>query len=104
MIRSSTSTTCVAVDPSLGLHRQRFTGQLVDDIQQLDRPAVLGDVELEVKRPHVIGPLCPQPVPWHGAIPALGRLRRFGATRSPSFRHSRWVRLRLTCQPCSNKR
>jgi hypothetical protein len=42
------------------VHRERFAGELVDDVEQLDRAAVDGLVELEVDRPYVIGPLSPQ--------------------------------------------
>jgi hypothetical protein len=42
-------------------HHQRLTGELVDDVAQLQRAAVGGLVELEVKRPHLPGALGPQP-------------------------------------------
>jgi hypothetical protein len=41
--------------------------ELVNDVEQLQRPPVGRLIELEIKRPHVIGPLCAQP---------LGRDRR----------------------------
>jgi hypothetical protein len=44
----------VGVDAPLALHLQRLTGELVNDMQQLDDPPVSGLVVLEVKRPHVI--------------------------------------------------
>ena len=37
----------VAVDPSLGLHRQCFAGELVNDVEQLHRATVVGHVELK---------------------------------------------------------
>ena len=43
-------------------HRERFTGVLVDDVGQLQPPAIGGLVELEVDRPDVIGPLGTQPL------------------------------------------
>jgi hypothetical protein len=43
-------------------HRERFTGVLVDDVGQLQPPAVGGLVELEVDRPDVVGPLGSQPL------------------------------------------
>jgi hypothetical protein len=67
------------VDPPLGLHRERLAGELVDDVEQLHRPAVLGHVGLEVERPHVIGPLGPQPIARYGRLPdtlALATLLR----------------------------
>ncbi len=39
----------VSVDAALGLHRQRLAGELVNDIEQLHRAAVVGHVELEVE-------------------------------------------------------
>jgi hypothetical protein len=69
----------VAIDAALGFHRQRLAGELVHDVEQLDRTAVFGDVPLEIKGPHMIGTLGAQPVAWHRGIPtslafaALGR-------------------------------
>jgi hypothetical protein len=69
----------VGVDPTLGLHRERLAGELVDHVEQLHRPPVLRDVELEVQRPDVIRALGTQPVTRHGrladtlAFAALGR-------------------------------
>jgi len=47
----------VGVDAAVDLDRERFAGVFVDDVQQLQHPAVEGAVELEVERPDVIGPL-----------------------------------------------
>ena len=52
----------IGVDPPPALDRQRLTGELVDDVQQLQVVPVSGLVELEVDRPHVIGCLSPQPL------------------------------------------
>jgi hypothetical protein len=46
--------------------REGLAGELVDDVQQLENPAVGGLIELEVQRPHVIGCLGPQPLGWDG--------------------------------------
>lgn len=43
---------------------------LVNDVEQLHRAAVVGHVELEIERPHMIGPLRPQPIAWHRRVPA----------------------------------
>jgi hypothetical protein len=70
----------VGIDAAVTLDRQRFAGELVDDVQQLQDPAVGGLVELEVQRPHVIRPLSPQPP---------GRDRRIAHTLAlaPPARH-----------------
>jgi hypothetical protein len=47
----------VSVDAVVDEVRQGLAGELVDDVQDLDRPPGRGDVELVVERPHVIGPL-----------------------------------------------
>ena len=52
----------VGVDRAGDADRQGLAGVLVDDVQQLQRPAVDGRVELEVQRPDVVGPLGPQPL------------------------------------------
>jgi hypothetical protein len=54
-------------------------GELVHDVEQLHHPTVVSDVELEVKCPHMIGTLCPQPVTRDGRFPtplALATLLR----------------------------
>ena len=58
----------VGVDAPRDVHRQRLAGELVDDVEQLEHAAVGGLIELEVQRPHVIGPLGPQPVGGHGRL------------------------------------
>jgi hypothetical protein len=45
----------------VALDRQCFAGELVDDIKQLEDPAVGGLVELKVQRPYMIG-----------SVPAIG--------------------------------
>src|SRR3954451_23258272 len=52
----------VGGDAGRDVHRQRFAGELVDDVEQLDRAAVDGLIELEVDRPHVPRPLGAQPI------------------------------------------
>src|SRR3954463_5767384 len=64
----------VGVDAARDVDRERFAGELVDDVEQLEHAAVGGLIELEVQRPHVTGPLGPQPVGRHGRLteaPAL---------------------------------
>jgi hypothetical protein len=46
------------------VHDQRLPGELVDDVQQLQRLAVGGLVELEVERPHVVGGAARAGVAW----------------------------------------
>jgi hypothetical protein len=41
----------VGVDGPVGLDRERFAGELIDDVEQLQGAALGGDVELEVARP-----------------------------------------------------
>jgi hypothetical protein len=48
--------------PAAYPHRERLAGVLVDDVGQLQPPAVGGLVELEVDRPDVVGPLGLQPL------------------------------------------
>jgi len=48
----------VGIDPSPALDRERLTGVLVDDVQELQDPPVGGLVELEVERPDLVGALC----------------------------------------------
>ena len=52
----------VAVDAAVALDRQRLAGELIDDVQQLEDPAVGGLVKLEVQRPYVVGCLGAQPI------------------------------------------
>src|SRR3954468_8663217 len=59
----------VCVDAPRDVHRQRLGRELVDDVQQLDHPAVGGLVELEVQGPDVIGTLGAQPPGRHGGLP-----------------------------------
>ena len=47
----------VGVDPAAALDRERLSGELIHDVQQLQDPPVGSPIELEVQRPHVIGPL-----------------------------------------------
>ena len=42
------------------VHGERFAGELVDDVAQLQPPAIGGLVELEVDGPHLVGSLGPQ--------------------------------------------
>ena len=58
----------VCVDASGDVHRERFAGELVDDVEQLQHAAVGGLIELEVQRPHVTGPLGAQPIGGHGRL------------------------------------
>jgi hypothetical protein len=52
----------VSVDAPGALDLQGLPGELIDDVQELQDVSVGGLVELEVKRPHVIGALRAQPV------------------------------------------
>ena len=57
--------------------RQRLAGVLVDDVQQLQHPAVGGGVELEVERPDVIRAARPAAAPpASSSSPSRCRLRR----------------------------
>ena len=58
----------VGVDRAGDPDREGLAGVLVDDVEQLQRPAVDGGVELEVERPDVVGPLGPQPRRRHGRL------------------------------------
>ena len=69
----------VGSDPSPALDRERLTGVLVDDVQELQDPPVGGLVELEVERPDLVGALCSKPIGRDGRVsealtlsPALG--------------------------------
>jgi hypothetical protein len=55
-----------------------IAGELVNDIEQLYRSAVVGDVELKVKRPHLIGPLSSQPIARDCRFPASLAFATFG--------------------------
>ncbi len=69
----------VGVDAAVALDRQRFTRELVHHVQQLEVVPVGGLIPLKVDRPHMIGPLSPQPLGRDGqlaqplAFAALGR-------------------------------
>jgi hypothetical protein len=76
-----------------------LTGVLVDDVQDLQGPALRGHFELVVERPHVIWPLCVEPISRVVEIPSRRRLRRFTGTRRPYSRHNRWTSLRLQTRP-----
>src|SRR3954466_13231466 len=52
----------VGGDAGRDVHRERFAGELVDDVEQLDRAAVDGLIELEVDLPHVPGPVGARPI------------------------------------------
>jgi hypothetical protein len=56
-------------DRAVDVHDQRLARELVDDVQQLQRLAVGGLVELEVKRPHMIGALGAQTLRRPGGVP-----------------------------------
>ena len=47
----------VGVDAVRGVDGQGFSGELVDDVEQLDAPQAGDLVELEIQRPHVVGAL-----------------------------------------------
>ena len=68
----------VSVDRALDEHHQRLAGELVENVQQLQRPSVGGLVELEVERPHVVEPLGAQP---------LGRDRRVSQPPALALAH-----------------
>ncbi|MEJ7792417.1 MAG: hypothetical protein WKF65_10650 [Gaiellaceae bacterium] len=89
----------VGVDPPLDLDGERLAGVLVDDVQQLQDPAVAGRVELEVERPHLVWPLGPQPPRRDGrdAEPLPLALPR----RRARPRQSRCTFFRFACQPAS---
>jgi hypothetical protein len=48
---------------------QGLAGVLVDDVEQLQSPAVVGLVELVVQRPHVIRMLGGETVGWRAGRP-----------------------------------
>ena len=73
----------VGVDTPLGLHRQRFAGELVNDVKQLDRATVVGDVELKIERPHLVWPLGPQAVTRHRRLPAALAFTPLGRNPEP---------------------
>src|SRR5262249_46642596 len=53
-----------------GPSSQRFARVLVDDVEKPDLPAVDGDVDLEVQRPHLIRPFGAHPLVagWAAAL------------------------------------
>ena len=51
----------VGVDAVGGLDAEGLSGELVDDVEQLDAAQAGGLVELEVQGPHVVGALGAQP-------------------------------------------
>ena len=68
----------VGVDAVVDEIGERLTGELVDHVEDLDGSAGGGDIELIVQRPHVVGPLGPQPLARRGGITealALAALR-----------------------------
>ena len=65
---SARTTSSAATEAPRAADLQRLAGELVDDVQQLQDPPVGGLVELEVKRPHVIGALCSQALGRHGRV------------------------------------
>ena len=92
----------VGVDTAVALDRQRLAGELVHDVQQLEVVPISGLIPLEIDRPHVIGPLRPQPIRRDRGVPSRWRLRRLRGTRSPSSRHTRRVRLLFSSHPSSS--
>ena len=71
----------VGVDAALDQHHQRLARELVDDVEQLQRPPVGGLVELEVERPHLVGALGAQPLGRHR------RRRRAAGACACALRH-----------------
>lgn len=69
----------VGIDPPATLDDEGLARELVDDMQQLQDPAVGSLVELEVDRPHMIGALSGQPCSGHRRVsqpPALSAAHR----------------------------
>jgi len=58
----------IRVDPPATLDRQRLTGELVHDMQQLQVVPVSGLIPLEVDRPHVVRPIGSQPRRGHRGL------------------------------------
>src|SRR3954451_12999836 len=58
----------VCVDAARDVDRERFAGELVDDVEQLQHAAIGGLIELEVQRPDMVGPLRSQPVGRDGRL------------------------------------
>ena len=58
----------VGVDRAGNTDRQGLAGVLIDHVEQLQRAAVDGRVELEVQRPDVIRALRPQPLRGHSRV------------------------------------
>jgi hypothetical protein len=49
-------------------HRQRLAGVLVDDVEQFQRAAVAGGVELEIQGPDMVGALGSHPLGGHSGL------------------------------------
>lgn len=75
----------IAGDAALHHPAEAFTGVLVDDRHNLDRPPFSGDVKLEVHRPHPVGPISHHSRRCGGgAVPfALASLRNTQALLAP---------------------
>src|SRR5829696_9154810 len=76
---SMMATTSSAVQVRPDAHGQRFAGELVDDVAQLQPSAVGGLVELEVDGPHVVRVLGAQQLPTTGRPSPLALTRRWSA-------------------------
>ena len=61
--------TPTSVDPAMALDRQRLASELIHHVQQLQVVPVRSLIELKIDRPHVIRPLRPKPLGWHGRGP-----------------------------------
>ena len=85
----------VGVDGVVDEIGEGLAGELVDDVEHLEHPAVGGDVELVVQRPHVIGPMRSEPLGRVSRCPAAGACGA-GRDAEASSRHRRWIRLRFT--------
>jgi hypothetical protein len=81
-------------DVARRVHDQRLPGELVDDVQALDRAAVGGLVKLKVERPHVPGARGTPKLLGALESPRRRRLRVRCDTRRFSSRQTRCTRLR----------
>ena len=66
----------IGADAAVDVHREGFPGELVNDVEQLEHAPVGGLVELEVKRPHLTGPLRLKPAFRRGRGAGPGTLPR----------------------------
>jgi len=91
------------VPSAIDLDRQCLTGELVEDVEELQLTAVVGGVVLEVERPDMVGMLGLESVSRGGGLTQAAALPGLGRHAKALLRQIRCTRLRFSDQPSVNR-